>query len=145
MNDKDCFRFVHDLFEFNNQDIVNNTVFRFNQDPQLQKLDSKNELKKPKKLLVNIICWCLMLNHYHLILEQLVDGGISLFMQKIGAGYTKYFNLKYKRVGSLFQGPFKAIRVDEENYLLQLIRYIHINPTELIEPSWKENGIKNKK
>ena len=73
------------------------------------------------------------------------DNGISLFMQKIGAGYTKYFNLKYERVGSLFQGTFKAIRIEEENYLLQLIRYFHLNPVSLIEPNWKESGIKDKK
>ncbi|MCK4968639.1 MAG: transposase [Candidatus Aenigmarchaeota archaeon] len=145
MNDKDHFRFVHDLFELNNQETVSNISFRFNQDPQFQKLNDKDGSREPRKLLVNIICWCLMPNHFHLVLEQLVDGGISLFMQKIGAGYTKYFNLKYERVGSLFQGTFKAIRIEEENYLLQLIRYFHLNPVSLIEPNWKESGIKDKK
>jgi putative transposase len=56
-----------------------------------------------------------------------------------------YFNEKYKRVGSLFQGRFKAIEVDSEPYLLQLSRYIHLNPVDLIEPNWKENGLADPK
>jgi len=63
-------------------------------------------------------------------------------MQKLG-GYVYSFNLKYKRVGPLFQGKFKAIQIENENYLLHLSRYQHLNPVELIEPNWKEEGIKN--
>jgi len=69
-------------------------------------------IKNERKLLVDILVWCLMPNHYHLILRQRRDNGIVLFMQKLGSGYTNYFNLKYKRVGSLFQGRFKAVLVE---------------------------------
>lgn len=142
MDDKDYFRFIHDLYEFNDQDPVCNLNFRF-------KSNYGNPIPivpKGRKLLVNILCFCLMPNHFHLILEPLVDEkSISLFMQKLGAGYTNYFNLKYKRVGPLFQSKFKAIEIDNENYLLHLSRYQHLNPLELIEPNWKEEGIKNLK
>jgi putative transposase len=65
-----------------------------------------------KQKLVEIIAYCLINNHYHLILKQLVDGGISEFMKRIGTGYTGYFNCKYKRSVALFQGKFKSIHVD---------------------------------
>lgn len=64
-------------------------------------------------------------------------------MQKLGTGYTMYFNVKYHRNGVLFQGAFKALHVDQESYFTHLTRYIHLNPAELREPSWKEKGIKN--
>lgn len=66
-------------------------------------------------------------------------------MKKLAGGYAKYFNEKYDRVGSLFQGRFKAIEVAGESYFLQLSRYIHLNPLSLIEPEWKEEGIKNRR
>lgn len=84
-----------------------------------------------------------MPNHFHLILEQSVENGTSKFMQKLGTGYTMFFNTKYERSGVLFQGTFKAIPVENETYLTHLSRYIHLNPVELKEPEWKEKGIKN--
>ncbi|OGG93362.1 hypothetical protein A2609_01575 [Candidatus Kaiserbacteria bacterium RIFOXYD1_FULL_47_14] len=76
--------------------------------------------------LVNILAYCLNPNHYHLILEQLVDGGISEFMKRIG-GYTWYFNNKYERNGALFQGRFKAIHIDSNEYLLHASSYVNLN------------------
>jgi len=84
-----------------------------------------------------------MPNHFHLIIKQRIENGIVLFMQKLGSGYTNYFNLKYKRVGPLFQGRFKAISIENDNYLMHLSRYIHLNPIELIKPNWKISGIRN--
>lgn len=81
--------------------------------------------KLPEKL-VNIIAYCLNQNHYHLILEQRVDGGISEFMKRIG-GYTWYFNNKYKRSGSLFQGVFKDVHIDSNEYLLHVSAYVNLN------------------
>ncbi|MDA2922906.1 transposase, partial [Patescibacteria group bacterium AH-259-L07] len=140
MNEKDYLRFIHDLYELNDQNLVENSSFRFNQNYRLPV-----SIVKQRELLVNILCFCLMPNHYHLILEQLKDNGIPRFMQKLGIGYVNYFNIKYERVGSLFQGRYQAIHIDNENYLLHLSRYIHLNPVELIEPKWKEEGIKNLK
>jgi len=102
------------------------------------------ELKK-RQPLVDIVCFCLMPNHYHLLLKEREENGISRFMQKLGTGYTMYFNTKYDRSGSLFQGVFKAIRIDDETYLTHLTRYIHLNPAELRESLWKERGIRNGK
>jgi len=96
-----------------------------------------------KHALVEIIAFCLMPNHYHLLLRQKQKGGIVKFMQKFGTGYTMYFNKRYDRNGVLFQGKFKSILVDEEKYLLTLLNYIHLNPVDMLEYDWKEKGIKN--
>jgi len=77
--------------------------------------------------LVEIIAYCLNPNHYHLIIKQKSEKGIEKFMQKIGTGYTNYFNKKYKRSGSLFQGKFKAIHINSNDYLLYLSAYVNRN------------------
>ena len=102
-------------------------------------------LKPSGKRLVNIVTYCLMPNHFHILIEETSDGGISLFMRKLGTAYSSYFNKKYERTGTLFEGPFKARLVDTEPYLLYLASYIHLNPVKIIEPDWKDRGIKNGK
>ena len=82
-----------------------------------------------------------MPNHFHLLVRELKEGGISKFMQKLMTGYTMYFNKKNDRNGSLFQGKFKATHVSNDRYLRYLVSYIHLNPVKLIEPKWKESGI----
>lgn len=94
--------------------------------------------------IVEIVAYCLMPNHFHLLARELEEGGISKFMQKLTTGYTMYFNKKHERNGSLFQGRFKATHVSDDRYLRYLISYIHLNPVKLIEPKWKETGITNK-
>lgn len=79
------------------------------------------------KPLVDIIAYCLNPNHFHFILRQRVDGGISEFMKRLSGGYTWYFNNKYKRSGSLFQGRYKSLHVDTNEYLLQLSVYVNLN------------------
>jgi len=74
-----------------------------------------------------IHAWCLMSNHYHLLIET-PAGNLSQIMRHINGAYTTYFNIKWKRVGHLFQGRYKAILVDADNYMLELSRYIHLNP-----------------
>jgi putative transposase len=78
--------------------------------------------------LVEIFCFCLMPNHYHLILKESIEGGTAKFMNKLNAGYTKYFNLKYKRSGHLFQGKYKSKEINADFYLTYLTGYIHLNP-----------------
>ena len=92
---------------------------------------------------MDIACFSLMPNHYHLMLRQLVDNGISIFMQRLGTAHTMFFNKKYERLGCLFQGTFKAKVITSEAYLLHLTRYIHLNPIELINQKWKDTGISN--
>lgn len=77
---------------------------------------------------VEILGYCLMPNHFHLLLKQVSDGGISHFMRKSANSYTRYFNIKNDRVGPLFQGSFKAVRVETDEQLLHVSRYIHLNP-----------------
>jgi len=79
---------------------------------------------------VSLLCFCLMPNHFHLLLKQKKNDGIKSLMHATGITYSKYFNKKYDRVGSLFQGRFKAKLIETDDYLLQLSKYIHLNPQE---------------
>jgi len=87
-----------------------------------------NSLDKTKKI-IEVICYCLMPNHFHFLLRQLVDGGITEFISKLSNSYTKYFNIKHKRIGPLLQGEFKSVLVESNEQLLHLSRYIHLNPS----------------
>jgi putative transposase len=93
--------------------------------------------------LVAVIAFCPMPNHFHLLLREKAEGGIARFMQKLTTGYTMYFNKRNERSGALFQGTYKATHVHNDRYFRYLVSYIHLNPVKLIDPVWKENGIKN--
>lgn len=80
------------------------------------------------KFKVDILCYCLMPNHFHFLLKQCSDIPIAIFMNTIQLGHAKFFNTKYDRVGPLFQGRFKAKVIDTDEYLLQISAYIHRNP-----------------
>ncbi|MBI2613389.1 MAG: transposase [Candidatus Levybacteria bacterium] len=80
------------------------------------------------KKIVDIICYCLMPNHFHFLLRQVKKGGITEFVSRLSNSYTKYINIKNKRVGPLLQGNFKAVHVETNEQLLHLSRYIHLNP-----------------
>jgi putative transposase len=97
------------------------------------------------KKLVDICAYCLMPNHFHLIIKEVEDGGISKFMQKLITGYTMYFNKTHERNGALFQGKFKSEHINEDRYMLYLIAYVHLNPVKLCDPKWKENGIADRR
>ncbi len=93
-----------------------------------QRSEILDKMAERKHLLVEIIAYCLMPNHFHLMLKQQADNGISKFMANFSNSYTRYFNTKYKRYGPLYQGKFKAIRVETDEQLFHLSRYIHLNP-----------------
>ena len=97
-----------------------------------------------KSQLVSIGAWVLMPNHFHLILSQKEDNGISKFMQKLTTAYSMYFNKKYTRTGSLFEGKFKSKHIADDRSLKYLFSYIHLNPVKLIQKGWKKEGIKDK-
>ena len=91
--------------------------------------------------LVDIGVYCLMPNHFHILIHEKYENGVSLFMQKLLTGYSMYFNKKYERTGSLFEGKFKAEHAGKDEYLKYLFAYIHLNPVKLIEPNWREVGV----
>lgn len=114
----DLDRFLQSMEEFNSVRPIGSLYersFRINQPMR----------KVPR--LVNIVSYCLNPNHFHLLLEQLVDNGISEFMRRLGGGYAYYFNIKYKRIGTLFQGRFKVKHIDSNEYLIHVSAYINLN------------------
>jgi len=96
-------------------------------------------------LLVNIGSYTLMPNHFHVLITQTEKGDISKFIQKLSTAYVMYYNKKYERTGSLFEGKFKAEHLSSDRYLKYIFSYIHLNPIKLIDKNWKEKGIHNKK
>ncbi|MFH1423896.1 MAG: transposase [Candidatus Nealsonbacteria bacterium] len=133
----DYFRGVHDLYEFNDSNAVFNLKQRIN-----GRLTSIN-LNKTRENLLNLFVWCLMPNHYHLFSSPIPDNGLANFHKKFGGGFAKFFNVKYKRNGTLFQGKYKKVQVMDDTQAIQLICYIHSNPLDLWKPDWKEKGLTN--
>jgi putative transposase len=125
LDDLDRLRFVHDLFAFNDANIAN-PHHRF-----------KKDSRTPRVPLVHIHAWCLMNNHYHLLLSEVAANGISRFSHKLGMGYTKYFNERYDRSGALWQGPAKRVNIIRDAHFLYIPFYIHLNPLDYTLPEWR--------
>ena len=102
-------------------------------------------MKDERDLLTEVLAFCFMPNHVHLLVRELKEGGISKFMLKLESGYAAYFKQKYgvKMTGHFFQDRFKCVHIKTEEQLIVVFVYIHTNPIALIEPGWKERGIKN--
>lgn len=130
MDTNDYLRFIHDLYEFN--DVKPASEFSRRQD--------KN-VGHRKSHIVNIHAFIQMPNHYHLLVEPLIESGVTLFMKKLNIGYAKAFNLKQERSGYLFQGRFKDVYVKNDTQLAHLICYIHANPLDLWKKDWKEKNL----
>ena len=94
-------------------------------------LDPADEESLSKK--VKLLAYCLMPNHFHLFVQQFSKDGLTVFMRSVSTSYAMYFNKKYSRSGTLFQGIYKAALVESEPYFLHLSRYIHLNPAGLID------------
>lgn len=118
---KDHQRFIDGLIVFNRKETLDGRHF-------VDLLECDNEYP-----LVNIIAYCLMPNHFHLLLEQLTDDGVAKFIQKMATSYTMYFNKKNERTGALLQGVFKRSHVKNNSRLLDLSRYIHANPLKILQ------------
>ncbi len=148
LDDKDYLRFIHDLFEFNDKEPANNVQYNLdkNKSPSSQYNDfvSRYIERRPRKCIVDILAFCLMPNHYHILIRPHSKEALTLFMRKLNIGYAKYFNRRYKRSGALFQGRFKSVLVLEESHFIHLPYYIHLNPLDLISPEWREGRLKNK-
>lgn len=91
------------------------------------RLKIKLQLEKTSDRLVDIICYCLMPTHPHLILKQKKDNGILLYMSRVLNSYARYFNTKYNRKGPLWEGHFKSVLIDTDELLLHITRYLHLN------------------
>ena len=144
----DFWRFLQGLCLFNDVKSATNILWQLERNRGRLTLNVlKNYIiteGKERKPLVRILAYCLMSNHFHLLVEEIQEGGISKFMQKLNQGYARYFNNKYNRVGHLWQDRFQNVLVDNERYLLYLLVYINVlNPADLIEPGWREKGIKD--
>ncbi|MFA6834395.1 MAG: transposase [Bacteroidaceae bacterium] len=133
-DESDYERFISLLFYTNSVNVLNFRDLK-RQGVQGLPLDIRGNT------LVDIGSYCLMPNHFHILLKEKVEGGISKFMLKLMTSYSMYFNKKYERKGALFQGVFQAQHADSDNYLKYLFSYIHLNPIKLIQSDWKENGI----
>ena len=137
LNQKDYHRFIHLLFVCNSENTIHLSDYKKKSFIEIFEIDRE-------KTLIDIGAYCLMPNHFHLLLKEKKDGNISLFMQKLITAYTMYFNKKYKRTGSLFESKFRAQYIGEDKYLKYIFSYIHLNPLKLINTKWKEEGFKNK-
>src|SRR3989344_9631462 len=144
LDDEDRVRFIHDLFEFNDTATVNNSVYYYQaQYKGVQHPYIPRDNRVPRTLLVELLAFALMPNHYHLMIKPRSDAGLQLFMKKLNGGYTNYFNEKYERGGALFQGRYKAVSVKDESHFIHLPYYIHCNPLDLVAPEWRERELKN--
>lgn len=123
LDKKDRDRFVESILKFNTLKPIGSIYENsFRERKKLGHPMSKLDLP-----LVEFIAFSLNRNHYHFLVKQLSDNGIEKFIQKFGNGYTKYFNNKYNRSGVLYQGKFKSIHVDSDQYLMHLSVYINFN------------------
>jgi putative transposase len=137
-NDSDYRRFLSLLFLMNGAEPIR--LGRLLANRQGQSLPIFEE-KKPNEPLVDILAYALMPNHFHIVVRQKSEQGITKFFKKVLTGYSMYFNIKYQHSGILFQGPFKSVHVDNDSYFRWIFSYLHLNPLSLIEPGWEEKGI----
>ena len=114
----DLIRFFQSMREFNTENPIGSLY---------ENQFVKKKLGDSSSKLVQFVAYCLNPNHYHFILTPLVDKGIEKFMQRLGTGYTMYFNEKDKRSGSLFQGKFKSKHIHSNEYLLRVSAYVNLN------------------
>jgi len=151
-NENDYYRGIFSIYEFNNGSPLE--IWKRRRDRLVEKKKEKfggsptppelvGAVDRRKKV-VDIFCFSLMPNHFHLLVKQLKDGGITKFMKKVGGGYANYFNKKYNRKGHLFD-QFRAVHMKTDEQLRNVFTYIHCNRISIIQPGWKEAGIKNSK
>lgn len=148
LDTQDYARCIHNLYEFNDTAPADNLHRLF--DPSGMRDFVSPSFRPPRELLVDIHGWVLMKNHYHLLLSERIENGLSLFIRKLNAGYANYFNVRYERKGALFQGRAKRVPVTNEAHFLYILHYIHLNPLDYLESAreWRlrhANGISNVK
>ncbi|PIR83743.1 hypothetical protein COU18_03665 [Candidatus Kaiserbacteria bacterium CG10_big_fil_rev_8_21_14_0_10_51_14] len=137
LDDKDRARFVHDMWEFNDIEDAKNVWYRA---PQYSGL--RNHYME-KERIIDLHAWCIMGNHYHLLISERVDGGLTKFIRRLNVGYANYFNERYKRKGTLFQGRSKKILINTDPHFLHILNYIHSNPLDFSRDGkrWREKKL----
>ncbi len=140
---QDYLRFIYDLFVFNDTRPNCNANARFNRNssPESTDIASRYMIRDSRNLLVNLHAFCIMPNHYHLLVSPMKENSLSQFLQKINIGYAKYFNIKNERKGALFESRFKRIEVNSERHFIHLPYYIHSNPLDLFDYGWRAREI----
>lgn len=126
-NDHDRQRFVRDLYEMNDAQQVKNLWYRA-KNPFSDFVNHYDDRQR----LVTIHGWCLMENHYHLLLSETRQGGLSTFLRKLNIGYANYFNERYEREGALFQGRTKKVLIERDAHFLWILHYIHFNALDFL-------------
>lgn len=137
-DDNDYWRFVTLLLVLQG-DVLVPKINRLVSDVQRWRLDNDIFREVIKYRYAELVCFCLMPNHFHLLVRELKEGGISKFMQRLADAHTKYFNIKYHRTGHLFGGKFHSVLIDQNRYLNYLSVYIHLNSTDI--PQWGKNAL----
>jgi putative transposase len=132
----DYARFVENLYLLNSDIVMHRS--------DLHLLTHEEILAKERgEQLVSIGAYCLMPNHFHLVLREKQEGGIARFMQRLGTAYTMYFNLRHERIGSLFVKPFRSRHIDDDAYLQRVVQYVHLNPAELFDEGFKDGNVRS--
>jgi putative transposase len=140
-DEKDRVRFLFLILYFQSPVLIQNigrSLKLFVQHSVFNILEIRQEVAKNR--LVELTSFCLMPNHFHLVVKEVEENGIARYMQRVLNSYTKYYNTKYKKSGHLFQGPYKAVHVENNRQLLYLSAYIHRNPREIKEWFNKESN-----
>ena len=139
----DYYRGIFSIYEFNNSNPVSIHKRRESRDRFKKGRGRTSSFIDERNKMVDVLVFCFMPNHIHLLVRQLKDNGITEFMRKIGTGYGGYFNRKYNRQGHVFQNRFNAVYIKTDKQLKIVFAYIHTNPISLIYPKWKEIRIEN--
>ena len=132
-------RFYQSLFLFNSATFKNTGGHTDMRDDVLLEMIDKSEPEREP--FVEIISYCLLPNHFHLLLKQVRPDGIPIFLHKLSMGYSKYFNLRHKRSGTLYEGTYKAVLVEREGHLEHLPRYIHLNALDTTSVDWRNHPV----
>lgn len=134
----DYARFVHDLFEFNDMAPVLNSG----------RIATLNGLRNQsfgtdRERIVDIHAWCLMRDHYHILVSERVDGGLTKFLRKLNVGYANYVNDRYARRGTLFRGRTKKVLIERQAHFLYVVHYIHFNPLDYLRTAnkWRSGTV----
>lgn len=135
LDSQDYVRFIHNLYEFNDTAPATESPRRNISGPNVG--HRKSHIRER---LVDIHGWALMEDHYHLLVSELIEGGLVKFMMKINIGYAKYYNERYARHGHLYQGKTKKILIANEAHFLYILHYLHLNPLDYLAGAeqWRE-------